>query len=464
MRISHATSRSASSSPSPGRRSRFRTAPLSVHSPDGTAAASDDNWETLRPVLDEAMSKLSERDRDAVMLRLFEERPFAEIGRALRLTEDAARMRVDRALDRLRRHLRHRGLTSTTAALSLVLANQGFALTPPGLATTIAGTAVSAAKITSGSAFAGGLITFMSATKTLTTTLGALAAVAIGVATYYTREAHRTGTMAATLEREIDHLKHRTAELNAQARLAAAKPPAGTSTQLASSRDQAATPPTPALTAQATVLRENYEARKRLRANDPQFQQLSIRATRVSTRIDYAALSRTLNLTTVQIERFEELMAARAWNSMDLVGAQVSLGLPPGDPALQAETSRQERAFQSSLREILGDEGANQFSRYEAAAPLRNLLSQLAGNVYYTDTPLAPAQASELSQIITRHYPDLENLDSRWRTDPAAWEAILREARAVLAPAQLAALTAIGDGMPWVVESVRELNKRPTNP
>ena len=56
----------------------------------------DADWQKLRPVLDEVLSEIDERDRDAILLRFFDGRPFAEIGERLRLTENAARMRVER--------------------------------------------------------------------------------------------------------------------------------------------------------------------------------------------------------------------------------------------------------------------------------------------------------------------------------------------------------------------------------
>ena len=98
-------------------------------------------WEQLRPVLDDVLQGLKKTDREAVLLRFFEHRPFAEIGAALRLNEDAARKRVDRALEKLRAALARRGITSSGAALALLLEAQGVFAAPAGLAGTIAGSA-----------------------------------------------------------------------------------------------------------------------------------------------------------------------------------------------------------------------------------------------------------------------------------------------------------------------------------
>lgn len=105
-------------------------------------AGPDPQWEKLRPVLDAAMDELSEADRTAVLLRFFEKNAFAEIGAALGVGEDAARMRVDRALDKLRTCLERRGVTSASAALATVLSSQTVTAAPAGLAATIASTSL----------------------------------------------------------------------------------------------------------------------------------------------------------------------------------------------------------------------------------------------------------------------------------------------------------------------------------
>ena len=107
-----------------------------------SATAHDAEWERLRPVLDDAMDGLSGDDRQAVLLRYFEGKSYADIGVKLRLAENTARMRVERALEKLRLALARRGVTSTTAGLAVALANQAGVAAPAGLAATVAGTAV----------------------------------------------------------------------------------------------------------------------------------------------------------------------------------------------------------------------------------------------------------------------------------------------------------------------------------
>jgi RNA polymerase sigma factor (sigma-70 family) len=86
------------------------------------------DWETLRPVLDTAMHELNEADREVILLRYFENRQHAEIGEQFGLSENAARMRVERALEKLRTVLSRRGVTNTVALSAALSANAAPAI------------------------------------------------------------------------------------------------------------------------------------------------------------------------------------------------------------------------------------------------------------------------------------------------------------------------------------------------
>jgi RNA polymerase sigma factor (sigma-70 family) len=104
-------------------------------------AAPETDWEQLRPVLDEVMHQLPETDREAILLRYFENRPFAEIGARYGLNENTTRMRVERALEKLRGLLAKRGVT-TVAALASVMSAQAVQLAPASLVATLATTSL----------------------------------------------------------------------------------------------------------------------------------------------------------------------------------------------------------------------------------------------------------------------------------------------------------------------------------
>ena len=97
----------------------------------------NDGWNELRPVIDEALGELGDSDREAIVLRYFESCEFSLVGAALGVSENAARMRVERALEKLRAVLQKRGLAATDAALGAALAHSPGAAAPVELAARI---------------------------------------------------------------------------------------------------------------------------------------------------------------------------------------------------------------------------------------------------------------------------------------------------------------------------------------
>lgn len=108
------------------------------------------DWQALRPVLDQALDKMDKKDRDALVLRFFERRSLAQVGSALGSNEDAARKRIERALQKLRLQLGRRGFTTTAAALSGAISANAIQAAPAGLAATLAASSVAGAGAASG--------------------------------------------------------------------------------------------------------------------------------------------------------------------------------------------------------------------------------------------------------------------------------------------------------------------------
>ncbi len=95
------------------------------------------DWSAIEPLLDEAVISLNNSDRQVVLLRFFEKRNFAEIGRALGTSEQAAQKRAARALDRLRKFLGRRGAPTSAAALAAAIAPRAVQAAPTGLAVSV---------------------------------------------------------------------------------------------------------------------------------------------------------------------------------------------------------------------------------------------------------------------------------------------------------------------------------------
>jgi RNA polymerase sigma factor (sigma-70 family) len=96
----------------------------------------DPLWEQIAPLLDEALMQLGEKDRQAVLLRYFEDKSLAAVGNSLNTGEDAARMRINRALEKL-----HARFSGTRALFSQAFGPWRFNTTrPPDMITSGAGT------------------------------------------------------------------------------------------------------------------------------------------------------------------------------------------------------------------------------------------------------------------------------------------------------------------------------------
>jgi RNA polymerase sigma factor (sigma-70 family) len=140
----HTSARYAASAVVRGeRRRRAREQEASIMNEPTTAEGVD--WERLRPLLDEAVGRLREGEREAVLLRYFEGLSHRDVGAALGLSEDTARKRVDRAVEKLRGHFARRGVVVTAGALAGVMSTHSVQAAPAGLAASWSGTALAGA-------------------------------------------------------------------------------------------------------------------------------------------------------------------------------------------------------------------------------------------------------------------------------------------------------------------------------
>ena len=98
----------------------------------------NDSWREIAPLLDEGIARLSNKEREAVVLRFFQERTFAEVGGAVGATEEAAKKRVNRALEKLRVYFLRQKVSSSCAGLAGLLAAESIKDAPQELGSSIA--------------------------------------------------------------------------------------------------------------------------------------------------------------------------------------------------------------------------------------------------------------------------------------------------------------------------------------
>lgn len=110
-----------------------------------TAAVEPDPWTQIEPLLNRALARLGNVDRDAVLLRFFQSKTHGQIGLALGLSEEAAKKRVARAVEKLRALLKSQGVEIPAAGLSGSLASFAVCHAPAHLAAQLSATALSSA-------------------------------------------------------------------------------------------------------------------------------------------------------------------------------------------------------------------------------------------------------------------------------------------------------------------------------
>jgi hypothetical protein len=175
----------------------------------GDAAAS--TREPMHPLLDAALCELSEVDRSAILLRFFENQTFSVVGKHLRLSEDAARKRVDRALAKLHAALARRGIVSTSAALAVAISTQAIHAAPAGLAHAVS---VLAIKSAASSSLAASILAFFAVPKLQLCIAATLAAiVGVGAA----RERSTISTLRAEIA-QVTQTNHRVSAATVAAR------------------------------------------------------------------------------------------------------------------------------------------------------------------------------------------------------------------------------------------------------
>ena len=138
-------------------------------------------WKEVSPHLDEAMERISESDRNAIILRYFENRPFRDLAAVLGLSEEAAKKRVSRALEKLRSVLARKGIRSTGSLLGTALVASAVQPTPPALAAVILpGVGMSSAGALPAKILVKGVLEMMTYTKIQTVAVGAVILLMVG--------------------------------------------------------------------------------------------------------------------------------------------------------------------------------------------------------------------------------------------------------------------------------------------
>lgn len=184
------------------------------------------DWEPVRPILDWAICELGEEDRSVVSLRFLEGMSYGDIAERIGASEDASRMRVNRALERLRRLLVSKGVRSTGVALCGALSAQVALSAPVQLSASICPYVASGLAAGTGSSAIGVVVGFMNTTKATVALAITVTAVTVGVVVWQSQRlayarldlALLEGRMreATRSESDLSDLRARLNELDAE--------------------------------------------------------------------------------------------------------------------------------------------------------------------------------------------------------------------------------------------------------
>ena len=413
------------------------------------------DWNRFRPVIEDAMHELDDRDRHAVLLRYFQNKTLNEVGAELNLTENAARMRVDRALDKLRGKLARHGITTTAAALAAVVAANAVQAAPAGLAATISAAAVAGSVVQAS--------TLIVATKTIAMTtlqktiVAAALAAAVGTGIYAVHQGAQLRGQLRSLEEQQAPMTAQIQQLQQEREQAAG--------QLAALREENArlksgSPPTELLKLRGEVgtLRQRAVANEAKSnppssgldkmMNDPAMKEYIRLAQKEKIRSMYADLFKELKLTPEQSDQFLNLLCDVASKSMERI---TSTGAP--DPSAADAAAN----LGSQLQALLGDAGLARFKEYSDEIPARTTVTLLNGQP--GDTPLSDEQSARLLQVVKAEPTDLTmgitgapdkaflgsqaDINNFLQRVAESNQRILQQAGSFLSPDQLTALDAV---------------------
>jgi RNA polymerase sigma factor (sigma-70 family) len=154
-------------------------------------------WQQLAPLLENAMTRLNEKERTVLALRFFENKSGTETAALLRIQEWAAHKRMGRALEKLRKFFSKRGMTFSAATIAGAMSAHSVQAAPVGLAKTISVVAMTKGAAAGGSTLAlvKGALKIMAWTKAKTAVVvGVGVLLAAGTTTVTVKEirAHET--------------------------------------------------------------------------------------------------------------------------------------------------------------------------------------------------------------------------------------------------------------------------------
>jgi hypothetical protein len=411
-----------------------------------------DPWQQVAPVLNDTIAGLGEKDRNAIVLRFLQGKDFKEVGAALGASEEAAQMRVGRALEKLRKLFVKRGVVLSVAALGGVIAAQGTHAAPVGLAASITAGAVQGASLTAST------LTLVKGTLKAMAWTKVQFAVGAGVLILLVYQQHQNAVEAKQLASARDELRARTedyatqtsriADLEQQttAMIEIRREQSQELEQLRARRKAASGPEgsNPAAGRPTTMLSATLQ--------DPDAREYLRRQLVDNSRIRLGPLIKELKLSDEDAEKVLRIGGDWGIKNLEAVAAFTD-GTITAEAAAQTEAVTELNST-NQIREVLGETNMPKFDACIESYPARRLVQQFDQQLGFfkinadqrerlsqlIDTEpydISSAQAGDLT-IRALVYP--EELQQRFAQQVESNQQILQGAAEFLAPDQIEAL------------------------
>jgi RNA polymerase sigma factor (sigma-70 family) len=360
-----------------------------------------DHWEQVGPLLEQAMSGLSEADRNAIVLRYFENKPLKEIGAALGATDDAAKMRINRALEKLRAFFLKRGVTLSAAALGAAISTHSIQAAPSGLSTAVVAAACQGSALTASTlTLAKGTLKLMAWTK-LNVAVGVAAAAVIALQwskiETQKEELHSLQTQVQmaipTSEKQLARIQELETREEAMARERGNF--ARQSSLSAARKPLAAAPAVAANPSDVAPKDKGLGGMLESMMKDPAYMKAMAEQQAQALKTQYAPLVKQLNLTPEQRDAFYQLLTDNLTNAM--VQGMAMLNGTNNRAAASAIADAQ-KTLQDQMRSLLGEPGSAQFQEFQTTLPDRQIFEQMKTG--FTDHPLTDDQEQRLLQLL----------------------------------------------------------------
>ncbi|EEF61481.1 RNA polymerase sigma factor [Pedosphaera parvula] len=428
-------------------------------------------WERIAPCLDAAIAELGEKDRNAIVLRYVEGKNLKEVGEALGASEDAAKMRVNRAVEKLRGVFKKQGIVLSSAALCGIIAAHAVEAAPAGLAGATAlavtqGTAVSVSTM----AIAKGTLKLMAWTKVKI----AGGVIVAGLVAFQWHEIIAQRRDLAAVQQELherdNKLEKQKAELEKlhQERLVMAEDlrTATTAKAKAIGKEKAAV----AAAKSASVAAAGKETSPMEMAKllvDPSMNELLRVQTKALLKGQIGGFAKKMNLGEADMDKLYNLYIDKSLKDRASAAAVIR-GEMDVDQAL-AKREQGKQQMESELRALLGDANYAQFGELKKDAIARKSLESL--NSESSDNPLNETQRAQFLKVM-HDMPELptidnidvfrskESLDQVYQGLEDTARKLREQSSAFLSAEQLAALEKTQTGVIQHIKSELELGQK----